>query len=119
MEVILVATGVGEHSLPEGPGEGLVAAGRVTLGRLPGVRVAGDGVRLADVEDRDGGKADALLYLERAGLVDGRFPLPGTWREDPDAGLAFADAAAGINPGYEAADVSGTPRHDLLDTCLP
>jgi hypothetical protein len=77
----------------------------MTLGRLPGVRVAGDGVRLADVENRDGGEAHALLYLERAGLVDGGFPLPGSGGEDSDAGLAFADTAAGINPRFEAADV--------------
>ena len=67
---------MGKHGLPEGPGEGLVAAGRVTMGWQPGVRVAGDRVRLADVEDRDGGKADTLLDLERAGLVDGGFSEP-------------------------------------------
>jgi hypothetical protein len=48
----------------------------VALGRLPGVRVTGDGVRLADVEDRDGREADTLLDLERAGLVDGGFSEP-------------------------------------------
>ena len=74
----LEGAGVGEHGLPESPGEDLVAAGRVAVGRLPRVRVTGDGVRLADIEDRDRCKADTLLDLERAGLVEGGFPLPGS-----------------------------------------
>ena len=41
--------GVGEHGLPDGPGEGLVAAGRVALGRLPGVGVTG----VSSLTDRD------------------------------------------------------------------
>jgi len=69
--------------------------------------VTGDGIHLADVEDADDGEADALLDLERAGLVDGGFALPGPGGENPDAGLAFADTAAGINPRLEAADVVG------------
>jgi len=86
----------------------------VVYGRLPRVRVTGDGVRLADVENRDGGEADALLDLKHVGLVNGRFPLPGARGEDPDAGLTFADTAAGIDPGFEAADACRdhtSPRH--------
>jgi len=62
------------------------------------VQVTGDWVRLADVEDRDCREADALFDLERAGLGDGGLALPGARGEDADAGLAFADTAAGINP---------------------
>ena len=97
--------GVGAHRAHRAQLVAAVAAGRVTLGWLPRVRVTGDRVRLADVEDRDGREADALLDLKRAGLVDGGFALPGTRGEDPDAGLAFADTAAGIDPRFEAADI--------------
>jgi hypothetical protein len=53
--------------------------------------MTGDGIRLADVEDPNGREADALLDLERAGLVNGGFALPGSRGEDADTGLAFAD----------------------------
>jgi len=76
--------------------------------------VTGDGIHLADVEDADDGEADALLDLERAGLVDGSLALPGSGGEDADAGLAFADTAAGIDLRFEAADICSV-RHLQTD----
>lgn len=101
---------VGRQGGEEAAGLLVVAGDAVAhAARREGVGVAGDGVRLRDVEDVRQPKRDAGLLLFAAVL--GRYrAAEGAGGEDGDTPLPFADAAAELEPAAEAGDVGRLGR---------